>query len=259
VNNAYAPSTLREWGAHMIHPARAASLAGVAIVLTLLAPFETGETLQVLPRFCYWALLVVLGYSAGYIADRLGRHLLGDAARLTTRILLVGALTGLFVLIVTLVLHVGFFGAVPTGRLLIFIAANVFAISFVVAAVMQIAFVLPDTEPQVAATTSAVPRLLDRIEYAKRGALIGLSVEDHYVRVVTTNGEAMVLIRLSDAIAETAPVSGLQVHRSHWVAMDHIIEVNRQKDRARLILSNGQNIPVSRTYMPKLKEAGLLP
>jgi hypothetical protein len=37
---------------------------------------------------------------------------------------------------------------------------------------------------------------------------VALSVEDHYVRVRTTRGEEMILMRLSDAIRETAPETG---------------------------------------------------
>ena len=43
-------------------------------------------------------------------------------------------------------------------------------------------------------------------------------MEDHYVRVFTDAGESLILLRLSDAMAEVRDVPGLQIHRSHWVA-----------------------------------------
>jgi len=101
-------------------------------------------------------------------------------------------------------------------------------------------------------------RILSRLPFEKRGDLVAMTVEDHYVRVTTTKGHEMILIRLTDAIAEVGDVAGLQVHRSHWVALNHIAQVDRDKDRARLTLSNGASVPVSRTYMPQLRQAGLL-
>jgi len=69
----------------------------------------------------------------------------------------------------------------------------------------------------------------------------------------------MLLMRLSDAIRETAPTAGLQVHRSHWVARDQIASVKRTGDRAIMTLKTGAEIPASRTYIPALRDAGLLP
>ncbi|MDE0344439.1 MAG: LytTR family DNA-binding domain-containing protein [Boseongicola sp.] len=89
--------------------------------------------------------------------------------------------------------------------------------------------------------------------------MIALSVEDHYTRVRTTKGEELLLLRLSDAIRETAPVAGLQVHRSHWVASDQVTGSRRDRNRTLLILRNGDEIPVSRANMRAVREAGLLP
>ena len=41
----------------------------------------------------------------------------------------------------------------------------------------------------------------------------------NYVEVWTERGTHLVLMRLSDAIRETAGENGLQIHRSHWVAL----------------------------------------
>jgi DNA-binding LytR/AlgR family response regulator len=65
-------------------------------------------------------------------------------------------------------------------------------------------------------------------------------------------------MRLADAIAETEGCTGLQVHRSHWVALDHIAAARREGARGVLTLVDGREIPVSRTYVPSLRDAGLL-
>lgn len=46
----------------------------------------------------------------------------------------------------------------------------------------------------------------------KRALLLVLSVEDHYVRVRTTKGDELILMRLTDAIIETDPVPGVRAH-----------------------------------------------
>jgi DNA-binding LytR/AlgR family response regulator len=93
----------------------------------------------------------------------------------------------------------------------------------------------------------------------KRAPLVALSVEDHYVRIRTTKGEAMILMQLGDAIREVGDTPGLQVHRSHWVALDQIRAVTRKGDGAIVSLRHGPDVPVSRANLPKLREAGLLP
>jgi DNA-binding LytR/AlgR family response regulator len=60
------------------------------------------------------------------------------------------------------------------------------------------------------------------------------------------------------AVAELDPASGQQVHRSYWVARRAVASVERDGHRTALILSNGDKVPVSRTYLPALREAGWL-
>ncbi|KTE11438.1 hypothetical protein ATE71_11760 [Sphingopyxis sp. H115] len=47
------------------------------------------------------------------------------------------------------------------------------------------------------------------------GALKG---EDHYVRVIGTRSEELILMRMRDAIARLDNADGLRIHRSWWVA-----------------------------------------
>ena len=86
-----------------------------------------------------------------------------------------------------------------------------------------------------------------------------MSVQDHYVEVTTTAGSSLLLMRLSDAMRETGDVEGLQVHRSHWVARAHVTAAKREGDKAILTLSDGRNLPASRSHIKALKEIGILP
>ncbi len=103
------------------------------------------------------------------------------------------------------------------------------------------------------------PPILARLPLDKRAALVALSVQDHYVDVVTTRGRGPLLMRLGDAIRETAGVEGLQVHRSHWVALEQVASARRIGDAAALTLSTGGEMPVSRSRLAQVRAAGLLP
>ena len=102
-------------------------------------------------------------------------------------------------------------------------------------------------------------RLMLRLPPQKRGVLQHLTMQDHYVEIVTAKGSELVLLRLADAIAEAGEGAGLQIHRSHWVAFEAVAAVERQDGKAVVVTSSGARLPVSRTYLPALKDAGLLP
>ncbi|MEC9434305.1 MAG: LytTR family DNA-binding domain-containing protein [Pseudomonadota bacterium] len=112
----------------------------------------------------------------------------------------------------------------------------------------------------IAFTPSGRPaaRILRRMSHDRRGPLLRLSMNDHYVEIATEAGREMVLMRLGDAIVETAPEPGLQVHRSHWVARRALASAERSGDRVELILTNGERIPVSRGRVAALRDAGWL-
>ncbi len=81
-------------------------------------------------------------------------------------------------------------------------------------------------------------------------------MQDHYVDVRTDKGGTLVLMRLADAIAETEGVAGLQIHRSHWVALEGIEKAVRRDGRLLLRMRDGTELPVSRTFAPAVREAG---
>tara|TARA_R110002096_G_scaffold223232_1_gene412243 strand:- start:1324 stop:2055 length:732 start_codon:yes stop_codon:yes gene_type:complete len=99
--------------------------------------------------------------------------------------------------------------------------------------------------------------LLDKLPpRLQRAPLLALQAEDHYLRVHTAAGDAMILMRLSDAMAAVEALDGRQTHRSWWVAREAIDTISRGDGRATLTLSNGVLAPVSRTYAPALRESG---
>jgi DNA-binding LytR/AlgR family response regulator len=67
--------------------------------------------------------------------------------------------------------------------------------------------------------------LMQRLLSGKRGPLVTVSAEDHYVRLTTTIGTKLLLIRLLDAFKEVGNTCDMQIHMSHWAVMDQIQKV----------------------------------
>ena len=77
---------------------------------------------------------------------------------------------------------------------------------------------------------------------------------DHYVEAFTTAGSTLVLMRFADAVAALEDAGGLRVHRSYWVAKKHVTGTARTTLR----LTGGHEAPVSRGYLPAVRQAGLM-
>ena len=104
---------------------------------------------------------------------------------------------------------------------------------------------------------AAAPAFLDRLPAKLRGGeLYAVEAEDHYLRLHTSRGEDLILMRLADALGELEGMEGAQVHRSWWVARAAVVETERGAGRAALTLKSGAVAPVSRTYARALREAG---
>ena len=242
---------LREWRRLISDPRTLVAMAGVAGILAIVGPVDTGDTLRPVPRLIYWIVTVFATYSTGLLAAEVIQSRLPKHMHPHLRSGLFGCLMGLAITAVVFVIN----GIVFGDWLTLSEAPQVLLTIFVVATIISILFEVvqrptPQDSPQIAP-------LLARLPIDKRGSIIALSVQDHYVQVITTKGKEMVLMRLSDAMGEAG--AGFQVHRSHWIAPDHVTDVQRENERAILTMTSGDQIPVSRAYIPALREAGLLP
>lgn len=102
------------------------------------------------------------------------------------------------------------------------------------------------------------PRILHRLPPRLGQDLLCLSMEDHYVRLHTTCGSALVLMSLSQALEEVGGLEGLQVHRSWWVARKAVEGVVEDGRNLRIRLTGGIEAPVSRASVARLRAAGWL-
>ncbi len=110
---------------------------------------------------------------------------------------------------------------------------------------------------QAAPAGAAPAKFLARLPVKLAGGEVwAVEAEDHYLRLHTSQGQDLILMRLSDAIAELQGIEGAQVHRSWWVARTAIVEAVRGDGRATLTLKDGAEVPVSRTYARLLRQSG---
>ena len=58
--------------------------------------------------------------------------------------------------------------------------------------------------------------------------------------------------------SETVGINGLQIHRSHWVALEAVAGAHRQEGRLFLAMQDGTRLPVSRSRMDEVRGAGLV-
>lgn len=95
--------------------------------------------------------------------------------------------------------------------------------------------------------------ILRKVRPDRRGELLALNAQGHYLRVITTAGEDLILFRFGDAVAEMSEDAGVQVHRSWWVSQT-AIDACESVSSKKLRLGSGLSIPVSRTYQRALEQ-----
>jgi hypothetical protein len=244
VNNAAFPFAMRQMRQSFQHPRLLAGLAGLALILGLSGPFDTLNHYSLPLRLAYWALLVPLTFAAGRFGSALAAHPLARLPR-ALRILGRGLVSGLAVCTALQLVCLGL-GQGSVGPETLLAVLTICLVIETLGDLMQTANPQPDP-----------PAILSRLPLEKRGALVALCVQDHYVEVITTKGRAMILMRLSDAIRETAPQRGLQIHRSTWVALDQVAEVSLKT--AEVLTHSGERLAVARQRLGDLAKAGLLP
>jgi hypothetical protein len=237
------------------HSFAAAVAAGV--FLAVVGAFGTGEA-PLLTRLIYWVPMIVIGTMLGFaIALRtMRRPKIGE-----NQVLVWAIVTALVALPGTLLVWgytVLIFGASPRSLTMLFLEVAIVS-GAATALMMLINRPGPATRaaPPTPSGTPVPVRFLERLPVKLKGAtLYAVEAEDHYLRLRTSKGSDLILMRMADAIAELDGIEGAQVHRSWWVAKDAVSEVKREDRRVTLVLKDGAQAPVSRPNVAALRESG---
>jgi DNA-binding LytR/AlgR family response regulator len=203
-----------------------------------------------------WMLQATFGGLCGLAAGRWLVPVAWYRSRLWAAALLIATIITLPIIAAVLA-RIAFLEHVPvTLRLVGEIAPQVFATSLVMTA---LAFLLRrhPTQTHAAAPDAPAPKFLARLPARLAGAdLYAVEAEDHYLRLHTSKGQDLILMRLADAIEELEGVEGAQTHRSWWVAKAAVEDAERLDGRAVLTLKDGAEVPVSRGFAKALRSAG---
>jgi hypothetical protein len=89
---------------------------------------------------------------------------------------------------------------------------------------------------------------LDRLPRHLGRDIVYLEAQEHYLRVVTSRGEHLLLQGLTHAIAELerSGIEGIQIHRSVWVAWKHVEDVDARLSSLSVKLSSGTSVKLGR-------------
>lgn len=228
------------------------------LAVSLAGPFGTFDILSYPGRLTFWGTVIGLSIVLGGICRLLSRHFFQHAEPIKQDIAAVAAMTVLFTpaLLVLMVLIVPRYAStwpdIPT-------------VAFYVAAISTTVFVIRRLVPGIEPTSYTgvaqpqdPPRLLRRLPSDFVGPILRLSVDDHFVEVVTQSEIHRIRMRFADAVDEMAGVTGYCTHRSHWVTAAAVVGAEHKGGKVSLRLVNGDVVPVSRKYRCQLAEAGLV-
>ncbi len=240
----------------------------IGVVMAIIAPLQT-DFIAFWPRLAYWQILMISGATLGLgitqAVERWGRL----RAWPWLEVPLIGILIALPLTMIVMGAGAMFFGASAAG---IFRFSYNFAITALISvAITALGHAIQSGRDAGVNVTARVPlatpsepapvnTFAERLPLGQRGlAVTALEAEDHYLRVHLAGGQSVLLLmRLSDAIAELPAALGAQTHRSWWVARAAVCGVSKADGRATLSLTDGISAPVSRSFYKDLSAAGWL-
>ena len=230
-------------------------------VAAIAGPFGTYETMSAVTRAAYWGMAIVGGLLVAYLCRATMVTVFGKRRPVLFDL---GAAVMVSVILAPLIwgLRAWMDPVLDLNHLrLPNIALNTFVIAWGI-------FVLrrqigleqpPGYRRRDAGEDVPTSRLHRRLSNLSGVEIMRLSANDHFVDVSTDRGVETLRLRLGDAIDEMDPIKGICTHRSHWVALSAVVGVEQaDANKTFVILRNGDRVPVSRKYRPRLMATGLL-
>ncbi len=219
-------------------------LVCVVVVLTVAAPFDSGEEFTAFQRFAYWGAIAPTTYlAAAATAAPLLEGLLQRGWNLWLATIVSGIFSGIPAGVIVYLVNTQIAGNDDGG---LDDLVRIIGYCAVIAPGVMILRQMIVSSRQEPAAVAVDHKLMARLKPEARGRVLTLQAQDHYVEVTTSRGSDLLLMRLADAIAELGAVDGQQTHRSWWVARDAVSGQIRDGAQMVLELSDGRRVPVSR-------------
>ncbi|MEM1039096.1 MAG: LytTR family DNA-binding domain-containing protein [Pseudomonadota bacterium] len=232
-------------------------LGAAVLALGLSGPFDTQDLMNFPERLVYWALTAPITFFIGIGLSSLVASALAPTGinEFLARIL-GGALAGLPITVFVWYSNIWLFGIDMRGfrELLLYCGGISMALTVLVALLQSSKVDIAPPGTVAPHNVKAGDAFFARLPVQLGRDLISLQAQDHYIRVVTPRGSHMLLMRLEDACLELENVPGFRTHRSWWVAEPHVSNLQREGARLSVRLSDGQQVPVSRTHQKRIRQ-----
>lgn len=231
------------------------ALAGLGLFMAAIGAFGSEER-NALLRTLYWLIVIVGG---GVIAAFIEPWLLKVRRLAATPPLFAAAQTLVMTFPITALVwtvSILMFDLRPTAGRWLELFPAVLVVNVVV---VSMAWLIrrsmgpkPAPERPAAAPGPIAEKLPPKLA---RADLLAVEAEDHYLRIHTEAGDALILMRFSDALAALGEAGrGLRVHRSWWVAIEAVETCAFRDGRGELTLKGGVKVPVSRSYAETVRQ-----
>lgn len=259
--------------AQLLRPAelrrRGLLMAATVLVLTFLAPWGT-DRLPPMRSACGWLAMVVVWEVAIVLVvgavlawrRRHGRQAACLGPGWTVAIVMIAAVPAVPLCLLAT------FGHIPSAATCAVFTLNSVGLGAIISLLRTRWRAGPgEAAPEAAAIAMAIADgargdadafLARHAPHLAGARLLALEAEDHYLRIHTDAGDALVLLRLRDAVEGLGAESGLQVHRSFWVARDAAPLARRRGQAWALEFAGGLSVPVSRANVAACRAEGWL-
>jgi len=232
----------------------------LGLALAVMGPYGTFGAMSFPARAAYWVGLMVLGAILYGATTRFAFYLLKSRKFIWPAPVAFSALAASIPMtIVVLLVTPGFGGSTSWQTVYLYVAAIGLGANFLFGFLnlRRHAQAAPGGAAQGGAG-GRLPAFLARIPNHLGDEIYCVGSEDHYIRVQTSKGDALILMRFKDALTELSELPGIQVHRSWWVMETAIVKTVRKERRVLVQLKNGVEAPVSKRFLPKLRAARFL-
>ncbi|MDO1582376.1 LytTR family DNA-binding domain-containing protein [Rhizobium oryzicola] len=277
MKSGYVQSALRELQSFFQSPRFWATILIVAVVFTIVGPFGTAHSMPFIRRLAFWLLLHTTAFAiASIIIVFIVSWWGGTGIKRLATMMVGAAIAAVPIGIAVEGLQAGFAdqgvslaSALEQIKVSLLLSPLLCALTYLTmsgphplteqvplqdtGAPLPEQAAMPEQQATPAPAAAAAPPILARLKPQHRGRLLRLSVQDHYTEVVTSRGRELILLRFADAVTESAPVPGQRIHRSHWIADDHVGWLKKDNGKLLVVTASGTALPVSRPYEAEMR------
>ena len=261
-------STLRQLRENVSSPFFWIVLGTVILLASMAGPYHTLERFSLPERVVYWGTTLSLSTVLMTFLSVCAHGLAMSRALHWSLVATLAGIAGVLPVVATVYLAEGLVTGFAPGwlktyslaTLISHVALSVVAVTLIVNALIEFrdrgrtdAAPGPAVNEKIHVFSSTL--LQSKLPHHLGHDIISVRAQDHYVKITTPKGSALVLMRLGDAIEELKPLNGLQVHRSWWINLSHVVQTRRGASGPELILDSNQIVPVGRSFRKAFREA----